>query len=160
MEAYDPATVFSSIDQWGRYAFGNQPAVAAWNLARFAETLLPLIAEDPEQAIALATESLGALPRQLRRRMVRGHAGEARPADEATRRRTPLAEELLALLEQSHVDYTSFFRALGRAARGDAEPARGLFVDLAAFDGWLARWRALGPDAGADGPGQSRVHPA
>ena len=59
MEAYDPVTVFSSIDQWGRYAFGNQPAVATWNLARFAETLLPLIAEDPDDAIAVATETLG-----------------------------------------------------------------------------------------------------
>ncbi len=145
IEAYDPATVFSSIDQWGRYAYGNQPSVATWNLARFAETLLPLIAEDPEQAIAQATESLGefrvhydaAWSAGMRAKL--GLAG----GDEAM----PLADELLAMLEQSRVDYTSFFRALGRAARGDVEPARGLFVDLAAFDGWLARWRALGPDA-------------
>ena len=59
MDAFDPATVFSSIDHGGRYAYGNQPAVAAWNLARFAETLLPLLADDQEQAVALATESLG-----------------------------------------------------------------------------------------------------
>jgi uncharacterized protein YdiU (UPF0061 family) len=67
----------------------------------------------------------------------------------------PLISELLELLEQSHVDHTSFYRALGRAARGDVEPARGLFVDLAAFDGWLARWRALGPD----GDAMDRVNP-
>ena len=54
MDAFDPATVFSSIDHGGRYAYGNQPAVAAWNLARFAETLLPLLADDQEQAVALA----------------------------------------------------------------------------------------------------------
>jgi uncharacterized protein YdiU (UPF0061 family) len=59
----------------------------------------------------------------------------------------PLVDELLALLQQNHIDYTSFFRHLGTAARGDAEPARGLFVDLAGFDGWMVRWRAFGPDA-------------
>ncbi len=59
MEAYDPVTVFSSIDHAGRYAYGNQPAVAEWNLARFAETLLPLLADDGDEAVALATESLG-----------------------------------------------------------------------------------------------------
>jgi uncharacterized protein YdiU (UPF0061 family) len=59
----------------------------------------------------------------------------------------PLISELLDQLEQSRVDHTSFYRVLGRAARGDAEPVRGLFVDLVRFDGWLARWRALSPDA-------------
>jgi uncharacterized protein YdiU (UPF0061 family) len=58
-----------------------------------------------------------------------------------------LFDELLRLLKESHVDYTSFFRHLGDAARGDAEPARGLFADLAGFDTWLSTWRALGPDA-------------
>ena len=152
MEAYDPVTVFSSIDQWGRYAFGNQPAVATWNLARFAETLLPLIAEDPDDAIAMATESLGAFGVHYDAAWSAGMRAKLGLANEEA---TPLAEELLPMLEQSHVDYTSFFRALGRAARGDAEPARGLFVDLAAFDGWLARWRALGPDAGV----MDRVNP-
>jgi len=153
MEAYDPVTVFSSIDQWGRYAFGNQPAVATWNLARFAETLLPLIAEDPDDAIAVATKSLGAFGVHYDAAWSAGMRAKLGLANEEA---TPLAEELLPMLEQSHVDYTSFFRALGRAARGDAEPARGLFVDLAAFDGWLARWRALGPDAGL----MDRVNPA
>jgi uncharacterized protein YdiU (UPF0061 family) len=60
---------------------------------------------------------------------------------------SPLVDELLALLQESHVDHTSFFRNLGAAARGDAEPTRGLFLHLAAFDGWVQRWRALGPDA-------------
>jgi uncharacterized protein YdiU (UPF0061 family) len=60
-----------------------------------------------------------------------------------------LVDELLALLKESHVDYTSFFRHLARAARGDAEPARGLFINLAGFDDWLTRWRALGPDGEA-----------
>ena len=68
---------------------------------------------------------------------------------------SPLVEDLLPQLQQSHVDHTSFFRALGAAARGDAEPARGLFLDLTAIDGWLERWRALGPDAA----GMDRVNP-
>jgi uncharacterized protein YdiU (UPF0061 family) len=59
----------------------------------------------------------------------------------------PLTDDLLRLLKGSHVDYTSFFRHLLRAARGDSEPARGLFLDLAGFDEWLSRWRALSPDA-------------
>src|SRR6185436_17236494 len=64
MDVYDPRTVFSSIDTGGRYAYGNQPAAALWNLARFAEALLPLISDDSERAVAVATESLGAFGTQ------------------------------------------------------------------------------------------------
>jgi serine/tyrosine/threonine adenylyltransferase len=67
----------------------------------------------------------------------------------------PLVDELLTLLQADHVDPTSCYRRLGAAARGDAEPARLLFLDLAGFDGWLARWRAVGPDADA----MDRVNP-
>ncbi|WP_184439839.1 YdiU family protein [Mycobacterium sp. AZCC_0083] len=154
MEAYDPVTVFSSIDHAGRYAYGNQPAVAEWNLARFAETLLPLLADDPDEAIALATESLGGFHRQYAAAWsagIRAKVGLANGGGDVT----PLVGELLAQLEQSRVDYTSFFRHLATAARGDAEPARGLFVDLAGFDEWLTRWRALSPDADA----MDRVNP-
>jgi uncharacterized protein YdiU (UPF0061 family) len=151
--------VFSSIDHAGRYAYGNQPAVAEWNLARFAETLLPLLADDADEAIALATESLGGFHRQYAAAWsagMRAKVGLATGIDNGGGDDvTPLVAELLAQLEQSRVDYTSFFRRLGQAARGDAEPVRGLFVDLAAFDGWLARWRALGPDADA----MDRINP-
>jgi serine/tyrosine/threonine adenylyltransferase len=155
IEAYDPATVFSSIDAWGRYAFGEQPAVAAWNLARFAETLLPVFADDLEGAVALAQESLGGFRRQYDAAWsagMRAKLGLNAVDDDAV---TPLISELLEQLLQSRVDHTSFYRLLGRAARGDVEPARGLFVDLAAFDGWLARWRGLAPDADA----MDRVNP-
>jgi uncharacterized protein YdiU (UPF0061 family) len=67
----------------------------------------------------------------------------------------PLIEDMLGLLAGDHVDYTSFFRALGRSAGGDAEPVRGLFADLAGFDAWAARWAALDPDAAA----MDRVNP-
>ena len=152
MEAYDPVTVFSSIDHAGRYAYGNQPAVAEWNLARFAETLLPLLADDPDRAIEIATESLGGFHRQYVAAWSAGMRAKLGLPEGDT---TQLAVDLLALLEASHVDFTSFFRHLGTAARGDAEPARGLFIDLAGFDEWLTRWRALGPDADA----MDRVNP-
>ncbi|QNI06133.1 YdiU family protein [Mycobacterium kubicae] len=147
MEAYSPDTVFSSIDFWGRYAYGNQPTIAAWNLSRFAETLLPLFSDDVDQAVALAQEAFGEF-RQYQGTWssgMRAKLGLRTDADAGVV--GPLIEELLALLAQSHVDYTSFFRHLSRAARGETEPVRGLFIDLAGFDAWLSRWRALGPDA-------------
>jgi serine/tyrosine/threonine adenylyltransferase len=148
LDAFDPAAVYSSIDHGGRYAHGNQPIVAEWNLARLAEALLPLLDDDPERAVALAVESLGTF-RPLYDAAwtsgMRAKLGLPDGLDAAVA--SSLAEELLALLQGDHVDHTSFFRALGGAARGDVEPARNLFLDLAAFDGWLARWRALTPDA-------------
>jgi uncharacterized protein YdiU (UPF0061 family) len=155
MEAYDPETVFSSIDAWGRYAYGDQPAVAAWNLARLAETLLPLFGDDLDQALALAQESLDGFRRQYDAAWSAGMQAKLglRGSDETVV--TPLISELLEQLLQSRVDHTSFYRLLGRAARGDVEPARGLFVDPVAFDGWLARWRTLAPDADA----MDRVNP-
>ena len=155
MEAYDPATVFSSIDAWGRYAYGDQPQVAGWNLGRFAETLLPLFADDPDQALALAQESLDGFGERYATALLAGMRAKLGLCDVADDVVTPLVSELLEQLQQSRVDHTSFYRILGRAARGDTEPARGLFVDLAAFDGWLARWRALAPDADA----MDRVNP-
>jgi serine/tyrosine/threonine adenylyltransferase len=147
MEAYDPDTVFSSIDVWGRYAYGNQPVIAEWNLARFAETLLPLFSDDVQEGIALAEKSFGGF-RQYHAAWSSGMSAKlGMAADVETEVVKPLIDELLLLLQESHVDYTSFFRRLSQAARGDAEPARGLFLDLARFDGWVSRWRALGPDA-------------
>jgi serine/tyrosine/threonine adenylyltransferase len=156
MEAYDPETVFSSIDSWGRYAYGNQPSIAVWNLARLAEALLPLFDDDQEQAVAVAQTSLGEFGAQFQDALTAGMRTKlglspAVPDETAV----PLMNELIAQLHQSHVDFTSFFRHLGRAARGDTEPGRGLFIDLAAFDDWLSRWRALDPDADA----MDRVNP-
>ena len=149
MEAYDPDTVFSSIDAWGRYAYGNQPVVAGWNLARFAETLLPLLSDNFEEAVALAEQSFGVFSPRYDTVWWSGmRAKLGLSADVESQTVTPLVDELLLLLKESHVDYTSFFRHLGRAARGDAEAARGLFINLAGFDDWMSRWRALGPDAG------------
>lgn len=154
MDTFDPKTVFSSIDSWGRYAYGNQPPVAAWNLARLAEALLPLIADDQEQAVMLATASVqgfselytDAWSAGMRRKLGLGgdvgDVGDVGAAADAEARR--LVEDLVRLLEGERVDYTSFFR---RLARGVVEPA---------FEEWAVRWRSLGPDLGA----MQQVNPA
>ncbi len=137
MEAYDPETVFSSIDSWGRYAYGNQPAIAGWNLARFAETLLPLFSADQDEAIALAEQSFDVFRAQyettwlsgMRAKLGLSAAVEAEVA-------ASLIGDLLVLLHEQHVDYTSFFRQLSRA-----------FAGPDGFEHWISRWRALDPDA-------------
>ena len=156
MEAYDPATVYSSIDHGGRYAYGNQPVVAEWNLARLAEALLPLLHDDEDQAIALAMAVLGGFRQRYALAWSTGmRAKLGLPDGLADDVVTPLVTDLLPQLQQSRVDHTSFYRDLAGVARGNAEPARGTFLDLAAFDAWASRWRALGPDAAA----MDRVNP-
>lgn len=142
MDAYDPATVFSSIDQHGRYAYGNQPRIALWNLTRLAETLLPLLSEVEDQAVADAQEALaGFAPRfeavyhaGLRRKL--GLFTE-RPEDPA------LVHDLFEAMAANQADFTLTFRKLSHAAEGPArdEPVRSLFVNPLAFDAWAARWR-------------------
>ena len=148
MEAYDPTTVFSSIDESGRYAYGNQPIVAEWNLARLAESLLPLLHEDTDQAVALAVKSLSRFRPQHEAAWsagMREKLGLSDGLDEAVT--STLVTDLLALLREQRVDYTSFFRSLGDEPRRPDQPAQ---------DGWLTRWRALGPDLAA----MNRVNPA
>ncbi len=156
MDAFDPATVFSSIDHGGRYAYGTQPAVAEWNLARFAETLLPLIDADEERAVELAVESLGGFgPRysDAWSTGMRAKLGLPDGLDQAVV--SALVDDLVLLLREGRVDWTGFFRALGAAARAETGPARSLFLDLAGFDAWAQRWRALGPETNA----MDRVNP-
>jgi serine/tyrosine/threonine adenylyltransferase len=141
LEAFDPATVYSSIDEAGRYAYGNQPVVAEWDLARFAEALLPLIDDDQDTAIALAVESLGTFRSRYSDAWLAGMRHKLGLPEESDC--TALVDDLLGLMQADHVDHTSLYRALGAAARGDADPARNLFLDLAGFDAWLARWWVL-----------------
>jgi uncharacterized protein YdiU (UPF0061 family) len=156
MEAFDPATVYSSIDEQGRYSYGNQPIVAEWNLARFAETLVPLLHEEQDPAVALAVEALGDFRPQYSTAWLAGMRAKLGLPEGIDREvLSPLCSDLTTLMHASHVDHTSFYRALGAAARGDDKPVRGLFLDLAAIDGWLARWRAAAPDGGA----MDRVNP-
>ncbi len=149
MESFDPATVFSSIDHGGRYAYGNQPTVAAWNLARFAETLLPLLADEGERAVELATQALHGFGPQFDAAWSAGMRTKlGLPADVDDEVARALISDLLVLLQQNQTDYTSFFRDLSRTARRESN----LPVE---FDEWQARWHALGPDAGA----MDRVNP-
>jgi len=145
MEAYDPATVFSSIDLQGRYAFGNQPNIACWNLARLAETLLPLLSDDPEQAVAMASEVIVAFPAQYRRHLLRGQRtklGLRRDDPDDDSADTALVKDWLTLLHAERVDFTLGWRRLADAAAGDEAPLRALFSDAHSPDAWLARWQA------------------
>ena len=149
VEAYDPATVFSSIDRNGRYAFGNQAAVARWNLARLAEALLPLLAaEDDEagvrRAVEAATRIVDDFPGWHAEALLQGRRAKlglaaATPADDDADRR--LAEDWLELLHRQRADFTLAWRRLADAAEGDEAALRARFADPAALDGWLARWR-------------------
>jgi uncharacterized protein YdiU (UPF0061 family) len=148
MEAFDPATVYSSIDAGGRYAYGHQPVVVEWNLARLAEALLPLLHDDQEQAVALAVESLGAFRQQYNAAWsagMRAKLGLSDGLDDAVT--SPLIDELLTLLQAGQVDHTSVYRDLGPTARGDVRPTPGPLLDVAGLDAWAQRWRALGPNA-------------
>ncbi|WP_224088641.1 protein adenylyltransferase SelO [Arthrobacter sp. StoSoilB13] len=156
MEGFDPGAVYSSIDETGRYAYRNQPLVAEWNLARFAESLAPHIHEDDEQAVALAVEALNGFRQQYSATWFDGmkaKLGLPQGIDDGVA--SPLVDDLLELVQESRADYTSFFRSLGKAARGEAEPSRGMILDLAAFDAWLERWRAVSPNADA----MDRINP-
>jgi uncharacterized protein YdiU (UPF0061 family) len=150
MDGFDPVAVYSSIDEMGRYAYRNQPVVAEWNLARFAEAIAPLIHEDQDQAVAMAVEVLGGFRQQYSAAWFSGmkaKLGLPEEIDDGVS--SPLVDDVLNLVQEARADYTSFFRSLGKAARGQAEPARGMVLDLPAFDAWLERWRALAPDADA-----------
>ncbi|WP_332760089.1 protein adenylyltransferase SelO [Pseudarthrobacter sp.] len=148
MDAFNPGAVYSSIDADGRYAYANQPVIAEWNLTRLAEALLPLLHEDQDQAVALAVESLGGFRALYSVAWSAGMKSKLglRP-DTHDDVASSLVDGVLALLQEGQVDYTSFFRGLGSAARGTPETTRSMFANPEAFDAWAARWLALAPDA-------------
>ena len=160
MDRFDVATVFSSIDHGGRYAYGNQPRIAPWNLARFAETLLPLLDPDETDAVGAATTALQSFASRYDEMAAEGMRAKLglRPGPD-----DGLVNEALTLLEKESVDFTSFFRALAKLLRGDPEPLRALVNDAEALDGWLARWHVgLGRDerdATAIADAMDRVNP-
>jgi len=143
MDTYDPAAVFSSIDEGGRYAYANQPHAAVWNLARFAETLLPLIDGDPQRTVDAATEVISTFETLyadcwlagMRRKL---GLATPEPGDRQ------LAEDLLEAMHRHQADFTQTFRQLCAAARDprDDAPLRGLFANGAGDDDWARRWRA------------------
>jgi uncharacterized protein YdiU (UPF0061 family) len=144
LETYDPAAVFSSIDQQGRYAYGNQPSIAQWNLIRLAEALLPVLDEDEEAAKSKAMRVLEAFPAMYLRALLAGQRAKlgialVAGADDAADAR--LAEDWLAVLHAGGVDFTLAWRRLADAAAGEEAPLRALFADANAPGAWLERWR-------------------
>ncbi|UFS71184.1 YdiU family protein [Geomonas sp. RF6] len=136
MDAYNPATVFSSIDAEGRYAYGNQPRIATWNLTRFAETLLPLLHADPQTAVKLAEEALSEFPEQSRSHWMAGMRSKLGIFNEEGEDEA-LIERLLKLMHRYRADYTNTFRELmgndsaGSALHGTSE-----------FQQWHESWQA------------------
>jgi uncharacterized protein YdiU (UPF0061 family) len=143
MDSYDPATVYSSIDQFGRYAYANQPQIGLWNLTRFAETLLPLLDADQDKAITRAQEALATFEPGF---LAVYRAGMMRKLGifDAREDDGELANDILEAMTKNQVDFTLFFRRLSGAiepGEGD-ESLRSLFVDPTAADVLLAGWRA------------------
>ena len=141
LEAYDPATVYSALDEGGRYAYFNQPWAAQWNLARFAETLIPIIDADTKVASELAQAVIDDFPRQFESEwlaamraklgLMTAHEGDA-----------ALIGELLDAMHAGAADFTLTFRRLAHALEGGQvdEGPRALFADASAFDAWATRW--------------------
>ncbi|MEM9587528.1 MAG: YdiU family protein [Planctomycetota bacterium] len=133
MDRYDPGTVFSSIDSQGRYAYGNQPAISQWNLARFAETLIPLMHDDPKKAVEIATEAIESFSELYEESWLGGMRRKLgwttrEPGDRA------LIQELLDWMTETRADYTNTLRGLSTGQPRSA-------VD-SAWHGWHSRWLA------------------
>ncbi len=135
IDAYDPATVFSSIDAHGRYAYGNQPHIAVWNLARLAEALLPLVHEDEAEAVRLAEEALAAFSIQYQDHWLAGMRAKLGLADEEEQD-AALIMDLLKWMQENDADYTNTFRALTLGQLGNSTVLSG-----ADFDAWKQRWQ-------------------
>lgn len=146
MDAYDPKTVFSSIDTQGRYAFGAQPVMARWNIARLAETLLPLIADDEDKAVELGTEAVTKFAEIYVSAWLTGLRAKL-GLQSADNDDLDLANALYTIMTEQKADHTNAFRALSSAALGDDAPFNAQMSDPAATAPWLERWRTrLGAD--------------
>ena len=162
MDAYHSQTVYSSIDQMGRYAYGNQPDIAQWNLIRLAETLLPLLAEDNDAAVKEAQEAIGEFAKAFDIAYAAGLSRklglfQPRPDD------LSLAQNLFERMAGNGADFTLVFRRLCDAAAGPEGDTgvRSLFADPGAFDDWAARWRhRLAEEGGESTERQSAMRAA
>ena len=144
MDQYDSATVFSSIDRNGRYAYGSQPQIGQWNLARFAETLVPLIAPDDEnRAAELLTDALTEYMASYKQAWLTGMGCKIGLAS-AEGKDTALIQILMGTLQGEHVDFTLFFRRLGDSLVSTEGKVAllALFDDPEAIAGWLKDWQA------------------
>lgn len=141
LDAFDPKRSFSSIDQFGRYAFSNQPKIGLWNMARLAEALLPILGGEQAKTISILEAMLSEFPGRFERAYeseMRAKLGlfEARAGD------GELVNELLALMAKERADYTNTFRRLIDLALNEDEASTALFSDRERFQAWLKTWRA------------------
>lgn len=136
MDVYDPGTVFSSIDMRGRYAYGNQPHIAGWNLARFAETLLPLLHANEEQAVKMAQDAISEFSDLYRCNWLAGMRAKLGIFNEELQDES-LVEDLLNLMHKYRGDYTNTFRALTFDTPEDM-----VLVGTTEFSQWHERWQA------------------
>ena len=141
MDDFHPGRVYSSIDRRGRYAYGNQPRIAQWNIARLAESLLPLLDPDANKAAEVAQVAIGGFGPCFEQAYLAGFRAklgllEPQAGDAA------LIDGLLQLMSEAGADFTNTFRYLCDAAAGATGPVRAQFGKSAAFDTWLAHWDA------------------
>ena len=143
MDTYHPETVYSSIDARGRYAYCNQPGIAHWNLARFAQSLLPLLGEEQEAALSRANQALACFPNCFEDAYLSG-ARQKLGFDVAREDDSELMSDLLDLMSENQADFTLTFRSLSEVSQSGTQgeaPLRGLFKEPASLEAWLGRWR-------------------
>jgi uncharacterized protein YdiU (UPF0061 family) len=142
MDKYDPRTVFSSIDRAGRYSYENQPGIAQWNLARLAETLLPLIDADAEKAVGLATAAIDGFIARFEAHFLE-QMGRKIGLASAEEGDAELIQQLLTAMQNAQADFTLTFRSIALAAAGPSEQAllRELFAEKSEIDQWLGNWQ-------------------
>lgn len=140
MDTYDPSTVFSSIDKNGRYSYENQPKILTWNLTRLAETLIPLVHKDQNEAIKLLTEVLQLIKPVYTNywlSSMRSKIGLSKEDQDDIN----LISQLLNLMKINKVDFTLCFRYLSKALVGDIKSIKNLFKNDIAFDNWMTLWK-------------------
>mgnify|MGYP004000583157 FL=1 len=140
MDKYAASTVFSSIDQYGRYAYANQPEILTWNLARLAETLIPHVDTKKERAIELLTETIECIQPLYESYWLSGMRSKIGLTTEDILDQE-LINDLLKLMEAGQADFTLVFRRLSQTLQGDSDAVRNLFKEPDAFNAWAVRWQ-------------------
>lgn len=135
MDVYNPSTVFSSIDRNGRYAYGNQPNIGAWNLARFAESLLPLLSDDKDEAINMAQDAIAEYPKIFKEKWLAGMRAKLGLFTEEAEDEH-LIEGLLSIMNKYGADFTNTFRSLTIGSLDEIKMA-----DEEGFKGWYKLWQ-------------------
>ena len=140
MDKYAASTVFSSIDQYGRYAYANQPEILTWNLARLAETLIPHVDTKKERAIELLTETIECIQPLYESYWLSGMRSKIGLTTEDILDQE-LINDLLKIMEAGQADFTLVFRRLSKTLQGDSDAVRNLFKEPDAFNAWVVRWQ-------------------